>query len=101
MPKKKKLSNTDRESRRVQEAEKALHKVNLINRQTTVISNKKNSLINVTSEKETLNVYTLPMKQIKTDLIANLAFMVFAIAVLMVLKVTNFGFDQLRPFLKF
>jgi len=100
MKKKKKISMQQKESRRVQEAEKALGKSYTLNRQTPFVSvTKSNGPIHVQAAKETS--YALPIIQIKKDLLGNVLFMVFSVGLLVVLRITNFGFEQLRPFLKF
>jgi hypothetical protein len=96
MNKKKKLSKTIKEMRRVTEAEKALSKGFLENRQQPVTFKQ-----TVSATKDVTNNYALPVKQIKIDLIGNVAFMCLSIALLVLLRITNLGFEQLRPFLKF
>lgn len=45
--------------------------------------------------------FTLPVEEIKKDLVKNLVFSVFAIAVIVALKFTNVGYSQLVAIFKF
>jgi hypothetical protein len=44
--------------------------------------------------------FSLPIDQIKRDMIKNFVFMALVVLLISILKVTNFGFDEISPFLK-
>ncbi|HOA18382.1 MAG TPA: hypothetical protein PKK54_00610 [bacterium] len=83
---KKKLSKQQRKERRLKEIQKNINQNVLIPTDKTESTNIQNSL---------------PIKQIKTDLVKNLLFTVFAVVLILIFKKTGYGFDEIKHFLRF
>ena len=83
---KKKLSKQQRKERRLKEIQKNINQNVLIPTDKTESTNIQNSL---------------PIKQIKTDLVKNLLFTVFAVVLILIFKKTGYGFDEIEHFLRF
>jgi len=83
---KKKFSKQQRKERRLKEIQKNINQNVLIPTDKTESTNIQNSL---------------PIKQIKTDLVKNLLFTVFAVVLILIFKKTGYGFDEIKHFLRF
>ena len=83
---KKKFSKQQRKERRLKEIQKNINQNVLIPTDKTESTNIQNSL---------------PIKQIKTDLVKNLLFTVFAVVLILIFKKTGYGFDEIKHLLRF
>ncbi len=83
---KKKLSKQQRKERRLKEIQKNINQNVLITADKTESTDIQNSL---------------PIKQIKMDLVKNLLFTVFAVVLILIFKKTGYGFDEIKHFLRF
>jgi len=83
---KKKLSKQQRKERRLKEIQKNISQNVLIPTDKTESTDIQNSL---------------PIKQIKMDLVKNLLFTVFAVVLILIFKKTGYGFDEIKHLLRF
>jgi hypothetical protein len=100
---KKKQTQVEKDYRRLKEAEKAQLRT-VVERAVAASENKLNSPVAEKKASPVLDTtkntksdrYKLPIKDIKVDLVKNIAYAAFAVALLVALKVTNIGFDQVK-----
>ena len=99
MTQKKKLSREEKKQRRLKEMQKAASRVDTrVTLKTAEVSDKAVSSPGKSLEKSQ-EKYSLPIKEIKSDLWKNLGFTVFAVCLVVVLKVTGFGFQEIKHLL--
>jgi hypothetical protein len=97
MSSKKKLSSEEKKLRRLKEIQKAASRVDTrVMTKNSEDSSEQKPVSNVSNDN---GKYTLPIKEIKKDLWKNLIFALFAIVLVVVLKVTGFGFQEVKHLL--
>ena len=92
----KRITEDERSTRRLKEVERAVQKAN----ERAVLSqvSAPKSVSTAASTRQTS--FTLPVVEIKKDMLKNVIYAVFAVGVLVSLKLTNFGFDQIKTLLR-
>lgn len=95
MTSKRKLSKQERRLRRLNEIQKAAARVDtrIILRKPEEPSEKKEIVGNDAGK------YNLPIAEIKKDLAKNLFYTIFAVALVVTLKVTGYGFGEIKHLL--
>jgi hypothetical protein len=97
MSSKKKLSSEEKKLRRLKEIQKAASRVDTrVMTKNSEDSSEQKPIFNVSNDN---GKYTLPIKEIKKDLWKNLIFALFAIVLVVVLKITGFGFQEVKHLL--